>query len=47
MMSLFMADTVVLRLLAFDNKDQPLPHDHPENHLICVDSTRVIPLGFV
>jgi hypothetical protein len=25
---------LVLRLLAFGNKNQPLPPDHPENHLI-------------
>jgi hypothetical protein len=36
---------VVLRFLAFDNKDQPPPHNRHENRLILVDSIKVIPLG--
>jgi hypothetical protein len=36
-----------LRLLASNNKDQPPPPYHLENHLILVDLIKVIPLGLM
>jgi hypothetical protein len=37
--------TLLLRLLASNNKDQPPLSDHLKNYLILVDSIKMIPLG--